>query len=290
MRRLWLVPAASLVAVLWITPGVSARVAESKKLVPASAQLTLVGAPGLAGVASPTQVSCNYPDGDGSTKIFVLAQPSDPTAVFNMQVTAHKITVGVYSGSGAEFRGRDFEGNGVQGFNGAKGARINTTLRETTTSSENPGSLGAIMSIKGTIKCGSQTAGTSTVVYSGTTADGSVSGKARPFRVECDTAPYGNSVSFPGVVKVGTTTAVLITTFTPDSINIFETIPGTPPRTIHYQVKAAGVSTLSGTGAKVSGDAVEQSPTSGTPHTLHVSGTVTCGSTINRDANGQPIA
>jgi hypothetical protein len=290
MRRLGLVLAASLAVLFWATPGASARVAEAKKPVPASAQLTFAGAAGLAGLAPATEVSCNYPDVDGSTSIFMLAQPADPTAVFNMHVTARKITVGVYSGSGTTFRGRDFEGTGVRGFNGAKGARIDATLTETTTSSENAGTLGAIMSIKGTVKCGSQTTGTSTVTYRGATADGRVSGKARPFRVECNTAPYGNSVSFPGVVKVGTTRAGFITTFTPDSINIFETIPGTPARTHHYQVKTAGVSTLSGTGATVSGDAVEQSPTSGTPHTVHVSGTVTCGSTIHRDANGTPIA
>ena len=290
MRRLWLVFAASLVVVFWATPGASARAVQAKKPVPASAQLTFTGAAGLAGLASATEVSCSNPDVDGSTSIFMLAQASDPTAVFNMHVSARKITVGVYSGSGTAFRGRDFEGTGVQSFNAAKGARIDATLTETTTSSENPGTLGAIMSIKGTIKCGSQTVGTSTVTYSGTTADGKVGGKARPFRVECDAAPYGNSVSFPGVVKVGNAKAGFITTFTPDSINIYETIPGTPARTHHYQVKAAGVSVLSGTGAKVSGDAVEQSPTSGTPHAVHVSGTETCGSTIHRDANGTPVA
>jgi len=223
--------------------------------VSATVKLTLGGSSGLAGLVPTTEIGCDSPNLDGSTSIFVLAQPSDPNVEFNMQVSKGKITVGVYSGSGAAFLGRDFEGTGVTAFNGAKGAQINTKLTETTANNpgENPGTLGAITSIKGSIDCGDETTGTSTVTFSGTTADGVINGKAQPFRVECDTASFGNSVLFPGVVKVGSTKALFFTTFTPDSINIFESIAGAPPIARQYQVKAPGVSTLSATGAVVTG-------------------------------------
>jgi hypothetical protein len=288
MRRLCVVFATAVATTLCFAPGASATVpatkTKTKKPGPATAQLTFVGAGGLAGLAPTTQISCDSPNLDGSASIFVLAQPSDPTVLFNMQVAKGKISVGVFSGSGTTFLGRSFEGTGVTGFNAAKGAQINTTLTETTANNpgENPGTLGAIMSIKGSINCGNETAGTSTVTFSGTTADGAVKSKAQPFRVECDTASFGNSVIFPGVVKVGKTKAFFFTTFTPDSINIFETIAGSPPIARQYQVKAAGVSTLSATGATVTGDVVEQSPTSGVAHTLHLTGKVTCGSTVQR--------
>jgi hypothetical protein len=85
-----------------------------------------------------------------------------------------------------------------------------------------------------------------------------------------------------GVVKVGRVKGFFFTTFTPDSISFFETLPGSPAIQRNYMVKAAGVSTISATGAQVAGDAVEQSPTSGVAHTLHLNVKVTCGATVAR--------
>lgn len=284
MRRVCVALAMALVATVSVAPGASANIG-AKKRGPATAQLTFAGAAGLAGLATEPQVSCNFPNVDGSVSIFVLDQPPDSAVLFNMRFTAGKVSVGVYSGSGTAFRGRSFEGSGVEHFNAAKGAQIDSTLRETTASNpgENPGTLGAITSIKGSIDCGNQRTGTSTVNFSGATADGAVKGRLRPFRVECDTsAPLGNSVHLVGVVKVGSTKALVITNLTPDSISIFESNPGPPAIQHQYLVKAAGVSKLSATGARVKGAAVEQSPTNGAAHTLDVKGNVTCGTTVNR--------
>jgi hypothetical protein len=202
-----------------------------------------------------------------------------------MNFTKGKVTVGVYAGSGTTFVGRTFEGTGVKGFNAARGAQIDSTLTETTAStpSLNPGTLGAITSIKGSIDCGDQTPGTATVTFTGDTAEGAIKGRANPFRVECDnSATNGNTVQMSGVVKVGKTKAQVIATFGPDTINVFEVFPGPPAVQHQYVVKAAGVSTISSTGAQLNGTAVEQSPASGTAHTLQLAGKVTCGSTVNR--------
>jgi hypothetical protein len=272
-----------LAAVAGLAPAVSADV-PTKPKGPATATLTFVGDAGLAGLATSPQVSCNFPALAGGATIFLLDQPPDPAVLFNMHVVAGKITVGVYSGSGTNFRGRTFEGTGVKKFNAAKGAQIDSTLTETTaTSGQNPGTLGAITSIKGSIDCGNQTTGTSSLTFRGDTAEGRANGKARPFRVECDTsATLGNSVHLAGVVKIGKTKALFITTFTADSITLFETSPGPPVIQHQYLVKAAGVSTLSANGALVAGTAVEQVPAGGVAHTLQLKGRVVCGATVNR--------
>jgi hypothetical protein len=243
--------------------------------------LTFVGDTGLAGPAPTTQISCDFPKGDGTVFIFVLAQPANPAVTFNIQIVAGKITASVFAGAGTTFTGREFEGTGVTGFDAAKGVQIDTTLTEVTNSGDNPGTLGAITSMKGSIDCGNQTTGTSTVTITGDTADGAVNGALGPFRVQCNSsASQGNSVAFPAVAQVGNMKALFFTTFAADSIISFESNTGTPAIQRSYMLKAPGVVTLSANGAHVSGDAVEQNPTSGPAHTLHFEGDVTCGSTL----------
>jgi hypothetical protein len=251
---------------------------------PASAQLTLAGDTGLAGPATLTQISCNFPtsNADGTLTMFLLAKPADPNVGFSITVSAGKIAVDVASGSGTAFRSRSFEGTGVTGFDAAKGVQIDTPLTETTAAGTDRGTVGAVTSVKGSVDCGNQTVGASTVTFTGDTADGAVRGGANPFRVECDTSPQGNFVTLVGIVTVGTTKAFFFTDFSPDSINIYETITGPPLVQHQYLVTATGVSTLSATGAHVTGDLIEQNPPTGTAHTVHVAGDVTCGGTVNR--------
>ena len=147
----------------------------------------------------------------------------------------------------------------------------------------NPGNLGKITSIKGSIDCGNETTGRSTVIFRSKTAEGAVARKVHPFRVECDTsATQGNSVFFIGIAKVGHKKALFEATFFADSVNLFAVIPGTPAIQHQYRAQVAGVTTLSANGATASADLVEQNLTSGTPHTLHAKGTLTCGSTLHR--------
>jgi len=191
----------------------------------------------------------------------------------------------VSSGAGSTFVSRSFEGTGVKGFNAATGVRIDSPLTETTAEnpSAHPGTLGAITSITGSIDCGGQTAGTSNVKFSGTTAEGAVGGGARPFRVECDTsASAGDRVVLVGIVKAGTEKALVFTTLGADSVTVFESFPGPPASTHQYLVNTSGAVTLSATGARVAADVVEQNPTNGSAHTLHLAGRVECGSSLTR--------
>ena len=70
-------------------------------------------------------------------------------------------------------------------------------------------------------------------------------------------------------------------TLAPDSINYFESFAGDPPVQHQYSVKAAAVATLTGTGAHIAGDLVEQSPANGVAHTIHAEGDVTCGVSVH---------
>ena len=140
---------------------------------PATAQLTFVGDASLAGPAS-AQPSCNFPGVDATT-ISIFVQPPDQTVLDRVVVAAGKVSVRVAAGSGTEYRERDFEGTGVTGFDPATGAQIDSPLTETPLAAgQNPGSLGAITSIKGSVDCGNQTTGTSTVAVTGSTAEGSI--------------------------------------------------------------------------------------------------------------------
>lgn len=249
---------------------------------PATANLTFVGDTGLAGASSHPVLSCNFPTVDGTEVVRLLAQPADPAALFNITVSSGKIMIVVASGSGTAYTARWFEGTGVTGFDPSKGVQINAQLTETTPSTSNPGTIGAITSVTGSIDCGDQTAGTSTVTYSGDSLEGPINAPPTPFRVECDTSAQGNFVSFVSIVSVGLLKALFFTTFQPDSINAFETFAGPPIAQHQYVVKATGASTLTGSEAHVVGDIVEQSPPSGVAHTLHIEGDVTCGATVAR--------
>ncbi len=269
------------------TPPITATIESTTTLAPApkgpaTASLTFVGDVGLAGASSNPVVSCNFPTPDGTEVIRLLAQPALPAALFNITVSADKIMVVVASGSGTAYSARWFEGSGVTSFDPAGGVQIDAQLKETTPSTTNHGTIGAITSVSGSIDCGNQTTGTSTVTYSGDSLEGPINVSPTQFRVECDTSSQGDFVSFVSIVSVGGLKALFFTTFQPDSINAFETFAGPPVVQHQYYVKTAGASTLSGTGAHVVGDIVEQSPKSGQAHTLRIEGDVTCGATVHR--------
>jgi hypothetical protein len=248
----------------------------------ATADLTFVGDVGLDGASSNPVVTCNAPNLDGSVVIRVSAHPAAPEDLFNITLSEGRITVRVGSGSGVDATLRTFQGDGVTDIDAATGAQIDTGLFETTRPTDNRGTIGTIFAVSGSVDCGDQTVGTSTVTYSGETLDGAVSGGPDPFRVECNTSPKGDFVSLVGLVSVGEVKALIFTTFEADSINAFETLAGPPLVQHQYALNATGASTLTGTGAHVVGDIVEQSPASGEAHTLHIDGDVTCGATVHR--------
>ena len=154
---------------------------------------------------------------------------------------------------------------------------------ETSPADSNPGTIGVITNVTGSIDCGNQTVGTSTVVFSGDTLEGAISAGPIPFRVQCDTSATGNSVELAGIILIDGKEAFFFTTFNASGmITLYETFEGPPFVAHQYLVNAADAVTLSENGAHVAADLVEQSPASGAAHTLHVEGDLTCGSTVNR--------
>jgi hypothetical protein len=246
---------------------------------PASAQLTFVGDAGLAGSVTFTTITCSLPQADGSVIVFLLGNtPGSSQVAFNIHISPAKIDVLVASGSGQSFTSREFVGNGVAGFDPAKGAQIDTALAETTAANANRGTLGVVTSVKGLVDCGNQTNGVANLVYSGSTAEGPLSGEPNPFHVQCASNPTtGQSASVTGLVKVGSAAALFQTTVSSTGVFIVETGTGPPPFQHVYRAQTTNGITVSATGAHVTADVIEQSVTAGSPHTIHIEGDLTCG-------------
>ena len=192
-----------------------------------------------------------------------------------MFFSSGKVFVRISTGSGADFRVREFTGTGLSGFDAATGAQFDSPVSETTPAGSNKGALGAVTAIKGSVDCGNFTAGTSTVKLSGDTADGAVNGALDPVLVTCTTNAQGNFVVVRGIANVGSSKAIFFVTTQPDgTLTIFETVQSSVQQRQYQGPPGSGTPTTSGTNLK--GDAVEQNATP--PHTLHVEGDATCGS------------
>jgi hypothetical protein len=248
---------------------------------PPAATLTITGDPGLTGEISKPAVSCDNPGLDGS-EITVSGRPAgqqDPAGPsFFLFVSNGTVFVRVSTGSGTDYRSREFTGSGVTGFDAATGAKIDSPLAETADATLNKGTLGAVSAIKGSVDCGNFTAGTSTVKLTGDTADGPVNGTLDPVLVTCSSNQQGsfqgNYVIVRGLTSVGSTKAMFFVTTQPDgTLVLFETVQ---PSGQHQYMGASGSGSPRTDGVTIKGDAVEQGVTP--PHTIHVEGEGTCGS------------
>ena len=240
---------------------------------PASESLGVVGPAGATGGVTNAAVRCNFPAADGSTYINVIGQPVDPNLSVYINVSAGLVNVRFDSGSGATYVERDFTGTGVTNFDAAKGATIDTKLAEVGTSGA-PGSLGVLTSLSGTIDCGNQLPGSSTLLLSGATPKGALGGGLSPVNAECVTNTFGKSVSLIGVAQVGSTPTLAVISISPGTASVSLSGDG------FFRNTATAVATLTPTGAHVDADLVDQNPAKGTKATtIHMSGDVTCGTT-----------
>jgi hypothetical protein len=241
---------------------------------PATQNLTLGGPAGAAAAVSNAAIRCNEPSTDG-LEIAVLGQPADPNLSVYIFVQPGKLSVRYDSGSGAAYVERDFAGAGVADFNPATGATINSQLVEVPNQDAH-GSLGVLTSISGSIDCGNQMPGSSTLTFSGPTPKGSLEGGLDPVNVECVTNTYGSSVSILGLARVDSTPTFMVVSVSSGSFSISASGDG------FFRSGSTVGATLTATGAHVDGDAVEQLAAGSTakPHTIHVSGDVACGTTI----------
>ena len=238
-----------------------------------SAKLSFTGGVGLEGSVTEPSVRCNFPDLEGLS-IAVLARLTDSTLQARIGLQSGKVKIFVSSGSGADYHERAFEGTGVASFDAAKRAVVDSTLTEAAaTAGSTKGSIGAIAAIQGSVECGDQTPGTSTVTITGNTAEGALKAAVLdPVRVECDATPGGDEVYASGLVPVGSTKALVAIGLTSDgTVTVDEVL-----RSGRHRYTAAASSKVTPTGAHLRTRVVEQGAASAA-HTLDLQGDVTCG-------------
>jgi hypothetical protein len=259
------------------TPTTAAPTSATAPSADASATIELTGAIGLAGPASEQGVRCNFPDLAGLS-IAVLAVPPDGTSLARIALLPGRVRVIISAGDRADFHERAFEGTGVTAFDAARRAVVDSTLTEIpepTTGSTAPtkGDIGVITAIKGSVQCGDQTPGESTVTLTGATPEGALTGaRLDPVRVECDPSPDGAELASSGLVQIGATKALMAIGLTSDgAVSVDETLP-----TTHRRYTAAGTATVTAHGAHVRADVVDKAAPASASR-LHVEGDFTCG-------------
>jgi hypothetical protein len=249
----------------------------SASLGPATAVFTLGGDQGLVGAVSKMSIRCATPSLDGLT-IDIFGQTPDPAVALRITMTPGHVAVHTSSGSGTTFFGRDFEGSGVTGFDPHTGVTVDGPVTAVSTPDVKAGTLGAITSLKGTVDCGNQTAGTSTLVFGGDSPEGSFGPGLDPVSVECVPIAAGDRLSVIGMSTVGTTPVLLIVSLGKDSLSVAAWPKGRPTSRF-YNAEVPGTVSLSAGGAHVDGEAAEPYEPKN-PLKIHVSGDVTCGFTV----------
>jgi hypothetical protein len=235
---------------------------------PASATVTLGG--GVKGLAKGIQVSCQSPSLTGL--LIILTGATTSNDVFStITLGPASVVVTIDSGSGATFSGRTFTGLGVTSFDPTTGAQIDSPLSEVTTTAK-PGKLPSLTSIKGSVDCGSQVPGSSTLTLDGTVPEGPVTGPIDPIRVDCNPDAKPASIHAVGLIKVVSRTAEVVFQATTDGFTAY-ILPTLITNQHFFMTTDPTTVTISVTGAHVSGSATE----SGTTNTLKVSGDLTCG-------------
>jgi hypothetical protein len=236
----------------------------------------VTGDPALATVQGTVSVQCNFPTVNGS--VIILTKLASPNGLaIRVTLSPGTMAVRYASGSGKTYLDREFTGTGVTGFDAATGAQFDATL-VTAPYDGATGTLGPIETIKGSVDCGTQTAGTSTLTLSGATAEGQLNGVVlNPVRVECSTISGNNYVSAVGVATVGTTPTLFFVSGNPTGFTVAQ-----EPQTgtaVFYVNKVATAASVTATGMHVSGEATESLAAGSTakPHTVAVTGDATCG-------------
>lgn len=249
---------------------------------PGAFQLTVTGDPNVTGTwGSSYGIGCNNPTLEGSDLYFFAASP-DGQAVVLITVNQGSIGVSERAGAGATYTDREFSGTGVTSFDSARGASFDSDVAIVPGTGQAPGTLGTITHVAGSVDCGSQRPGTSTVVVSGASTEGTFDGPFIRFRVTCNLSQqYGDTVSLSAIVNAGATPTFFIINLPANGkATLFSPPNGQVPQHL-YNIAADGTLTISKTGAHLDADFVESLASGSTapPHTIHLAGDVTCGTT-----------
>jgi hypothetical protein len=238
------------------------------------ASLTLEGDPDLAGIAT-GEVTCSFPGLDG-LGISVFARAPGSTVSYRVTITADEVFIHVDANEGTTFRERNFRGPAAVGFDAAKGVQVDVHLTEAEpTLGIEPGEIGTLTAVRGSILCGSQTPGSSTITVTGDGPLGRYNASPlNPVLVECYFADH--QITVIGIADVSGAKALLMVSLGPDGLlNSEEVARGTAPR---YYASVSSAATLTSNGGHADGDVVERD--AATAHILHIAGTATCGTPI----------
>ncbi len=261
-------------------PSASPSAAPSTSPAPATFTLTVTGDKNVTGIwTSSFGIACAGPTFTGTDITFFATSP-DTKAVVLVTLSPGSIGVSERAGSGTGYTDREFQGSGVTTFDAAKGAAFSSDLTVVPAPGQKPGILGTIKHVTGTVDCAGQTAGTSTLTFSGSSAEGAISGPFSSFKVICNVSASGNSVSAGGIINAGTTPTAMGVNLAPTNSSIFSYLATSSVQHL-YDIAPSGTITMAANAAHVDADFVERlaSGATGTPHIIHVTGDVTCGST-----------
>lgn len=251
---------------------------------PATFNLTVTGDPTVTGVwQTGVGINCSNPSLAG-LNILAFATAPDGQSLLVLTITDGKVNVSQRAGSGGTGVTREYTGTGVTVYDPARGATIDSDLTIVPTAEIPGGSLGTITHVKGAVDCAGQTTGTSTVVASGSSAEGAVEGPFTQFRVICnDSTASGLSVNIVAVIGTTAPPVYLIIGLPKNGNATIFTITNSPAKQHSYAIDKTNGSTYAVTaiGVHIAADFVEVVEGLATPHVIHVEGDGTCG-TFNK--------
>jgi len=236
---------------------------------PATANLVLTGAAGIAGPLRVGAIECGLPGLSGSS-IVLFARPAAPGITLKIVLLPKAVLIVVGTGSGSDIKSRTFVGAGIVSFDAAAGANVKSLLIEAKQHAS-PGSVGSSSSISGTVDCGHQASGHSTMTVHGQTASGLLSGTPLdPLKVICTALPEGADVSVIGLTHAGSTAVLVDIDVRVKSVTVTISAKG---RNTESYFSRSGTATASAAGVDIDRDV----SAAGTSQSLHVVGSATCG-------------
>lgn len=253
---------------------------------PATFQLTVAGDPRVT-VAWQTGngINCSNPTLAG-LNILTFATSPDGQVTLVLTFTSGQVSVSERAGSGTTYTAREFKGTGVSGFDPARGVAFDSAVEIVPTPAINAGTLGTISHVSGSVDCAGQTTGTSSVVASGASAEGAVTGPFTQFRIVCTSSTAdGNTANIIAVMDTLTPPTYFIVGLPSNGNATMFTIAGAAQKQHTYVVDKAGTSsyTVTATGLHLDADFTEVVAQGATeaPHVIHLAGDATCG-TFNK--------
>jgi hypothetical protein len=239
---------------------------------PAGGQFTETGAVHLVTTVAPSAVTCSFPSLNGP-EILLQVATADRTMGGYITLTSSKVFLRVGTGSGSTYTQRNFSGSGVTNFDATKGAHFNAQLTDTTPSGQNPGTIGAVTVISGSVSCGTKTPGSGSITIGGNSTAGAISGALTSMLVNC---PAGAAFALiNGLTHIGSTPAAV--EIGGGSGEVYFGSFSTASAGFFFTSSAPGLYTVSGGHVHWNHAVLTQTGAGGAGHTITISGDATCG-------------